>query len=270
MLNRFNQRRRLLYLTFTKVKRGIMISCFFFVFSFSSFCNGFLLDTNTQGLSGNLMNEDRYDALLKLFMDERKARLQLQNYVIKQQQKIDTLDGLPERMEKVENVTDKISNLENSTASIGEKYSKLKRKCESLQYRQNLLESKLKAAENHTVHLEEELSSLRQVKAINQLQNLANLQQQMQTVQNNVNSLIVNSQARGQDMISMYKDLTVTKQKIVMFENDQQQMNINISVIEQTFKDNMTLIESSVNALQNQNLVVNSTLEDIIEHNRHG
>ncbi|VDI22496.1 Hypothetical predicted protein [Mytilus galloprovincialis] len=31
----------------------------------------------------------------------------------------------------------------------------------------------------------------------------------------------------------------------------------------------MTLIESSVNALENHNLVVNSTLEDIIGHNRH-
>lgn len=93
MVNKFNQIRRILYLTFTKVKRGIMISWLFFVFSFSLFCNGFLLDKNTQRLSGNLMNEDRYDALLKLFMDERKARLQLQNYVIKQQQKIDTLDS---------------------------------------------------------------------------------------------------------------------------------------------------------------------------------
>lgn len=71
-------------------------------------------------------------------------------------------------------------------------------------------------------------------------------------------------------MISMYKDLKVNKQQLVMFENDRKQMNGNISVLKQTFHDNMTLIESSVNALENHNLVVNSTLEDIIGHNRHG
>ncbi|CAG2229769.1 unnamed protein product [Mytilus edulis] len=213
------------------------------------------------------MNEDRYDALLKLFMDERKARLQLQNYVIKQQQTIDTLISLPGRMEKVENLTNKIAYVENSTASFSEKCSQLERKYEILQHKLTQLGSKLKTSENHTVQLEEELSSLRQVKAINQLQNLANLQQKVQIVQNNVNSLTVTSQARGQDMISMYKDLTVNKQKIVMLENDHKQINVNMSVIERTLKDNMTFFESSVNALEKNNLVINRTLEEINEHN---
>lgn len=77
---------------------------------------------------------------------------------------------------------------------------------------ENQLKSKLKASENRTLQLEEELSSLKQVKAINQLQNLANLQQHFQTVQNNIYSLTVTSQARGHDMISpaivSYKEQT--------------------------------------------------------------
>lgn len=246
-----------------------MMSWLFFVFCFSPFCRGFLLDSSTPVQPGNLMNEDRYDALLKLFMDERKARMQLQNYVITQQHKIDALISLPDRMGKVENATYKITNFENSAATLSTNFSQLERKYESLQRRQNQLESKLKTSENRTLHLEEELFRLKQVKAINQLQKLANLQQEVQTVQNNINSLTVTSQARGQDMIAMYTDLTANKQKIVILENDQKQMNVNISMLVKSFGDNMTLFESSVSALENHNLVVNSTLMDIIEHDRH-
>lgn len=64
----------------------MMISLLFFLLWLTNCCGAFLLDTNTPGQSGIGLNEDRYDALLNLFMDERKARLQLQHYVIQQQQ----------------------------------------------------------------------------------------------------------------------------------------------------------------------------------------
>lgn len=172
-------------------------------------------------------------------------------------------------MGKVENATNKITNFENSAATFSTNFSQLERKYESLQRRQNQLESILKTSENRTLHLEEELFRLKQAKAINQLQKLANLQQEVQTVQNNINFLTVTSQARGQDMIAMYTDFTANKQKLVILENDQKQMNVNISMLVKSFGDNMTLFESSVSALENHNLVVNSTLTDIIEHDRH-
>lgn len=259
-----------------------MISWLFCVFCVIPFHSGFLLDTNQQGQSGNLMNEDRYDALLKLFMDERKARLQLQNYVIKQQQKIDVLINLPDRMEKIENTTKTITNFdnfENSSTSISSKYNQLERMYETIEQRQNKLEIKLKASENRTLQLEGELSRLKQVTAINQLQNLANVQQEVESVKHNVNSITVTSHARGQDMISMYQDLTGNTHKLASLENEQKQMNDNISTLEKTLNENMTIFESNVyqnmsqtigSALVNQNLMVQSQLQKINERNTHG
>lgn len=110
----------------------------------------FLLDTNTQ----TLMTDNHYDYLLKLFMDERNARLQLQQYVVNQQQQITTLAGLHSRTDNVVNTT--MSQINATVDNV--------RKCEDLEKKMNRLQDELNTSKNRTSELEKEVENLRQSK----------------------------------------------------------------------------------------------------------
>ncbi|CAC5395691.1 unnamed protein product [Mytilus coruscus] len=100
------------------------------------------------------MTDNHYDYLLKLFMDERSARLQLQQYVVNQQQQITTLAGLYSRMD---NVVNKTMSQTNATVDIVRKYEDLEKKI-------NELQDELNTSKNRTSELEKEVDNLRQSK----------------------------------------------------------------------------------------------------------
>ncbi|VDI22498.1 Hypothetical predicted protein [Mytilus galloprovincialis] len=204
--------------------------------------NAFLLDTNTPGQVGNLMTDNHYDYLLKLFMDERSARLQLQQYVVNQQQQITILSGLQARLEKVENAT--ISMGQTSvTSGVDRKYEELEKKYEALQNNQMKLNDELNISKNRTRDLEKEVEILKQTKTINQLQTLSTLQQNVQSIQANLNSLISNSQARGQDIVSIHSEMRENKHKIQSLEHTTVK---NISNLELSMNQKETVLEKKL------------------------
>lgn len=95
------------------------------------------------------------------------------------------------------------------------------------------------------VTLEEGQNQLN-VKSINQLQSVSNLQNLVHTMQNDVNSLSVNSQARGQDMNSMYKDLTLNKQMLTTLEDGLTKLTVNISILRAVLNDNFKVYKRNV------------------------
>lgn len=95
------------------------------------------------------------------------------------------------------------------------------------------------------VTLEEGQNQLN-VKSINQLQSVSNLQNLVHTMQNDVNSLSVNSQARGQDMTSMYKDLTLNKQMLTTLEDGLTKLTVNISILRAVLNDNFKVYKRNI------------------------
>lgn len=189
------------------------------------------------------MTDNHYDYLLKLFMDERSARLQLQQYVVNQQQQITILSGLQARLEKVENATISVGQ---TSVTSGRMYEELEKKYEALQNNQIKLNDELNISNNRTRDLEKEVEILKQAKTINQLQTLSTLQQNVQSIQANINSLISNSQARGQDIVSIHSEMMENKHKIQSLEHT---TGKNISNLELSMNQKETVLENNYTSL---------------------
>ncbi|CAG2212595.1 unnamed protein product [Mytilus edulis] len=147
------------------------------------------------------------------------------NNVAFQQQQIAAMTGLQLRMEKLESTTATIDKKTNSTVDIFEKYLNLEKKYEVVLRKQVQLQDDLNISRNRTTELEKEIESLKHIQTINQLQTLSSLQQEIQTLQQDVNSLTTTSQARGQDLTAIYSDVVQNKHKLITLVNETTTIN---------------------------------------------
>lgn len=158
-------------------------------------------------------------------MDEHNARIQLQQEVVLQQQQIAAMTGLQLRIERLESTTATIDKKTNSTVDIYEKYSNLENKYEIVLKKQLQLQDDLNISRNRTTELEKEVENLKHLQTINHLQRLSTLQQEVQTLHQNVNSLTITSQARGQDLTAIYIDMVQNKKKLTSLVNETTTIN---------------------------------------------
>lgn len=190
-----------------------------------SFSGAFLLDSSTSLPPQNvqLMTDDHYETLFRLFLDERKNRMQLQQYM---EAKFDKLAKQCNSCHSV-SLKPQVTKPTNETEELAAQYQQLTLEFESMKLKFGL---ELASSQNRTSILEEEVRNLKHVKSIDQLQTLNNLNQQVQTMKADVQSLAVNNQARSQDLISLYSDLNANKQRITVLESTAKSMENNHSL----------------------------------------
>ncbi|XP_071172096.1 uncharacterized protein [Mytilus edulis] len=215
----------------------LLLSC---VLSVSS---AFLLDSSTSLPPKNgLMTDDHYETLFRFFLDERKTRMQLQQYVLNLEAKFDTLAQQCNTCQSVSNQPP-MTKPKNETEELEAKYQELTSKFESMKLK---LEQELASTQNKTSMLEHEVINLKQVKSIDQLQTLSNVKQKVQTLTADIQSVIVSNQARSQDLIAMHNDQNTSKQRIIVLESNAKSMENNQSLIMASIK---VLVDNSQQTL---------------------
>ncbi|CAC5402473.1 unnamed protein product [Mytilus coruscus] len=206
---------------------------------------------------GQLMTDDHYDILLSLFLDERKHRMQLQQYVLNLEAKVDNLSQQYNNCLRV-STQQPVIRADNVTQQMETKYDNLVLKFESMELK---LKQELATSKNKTSMLEEEVVDL---KTANQLHTLGNVQQEIQTLKAGVRSLVGSNQARSKDIQSMYSDLNENKQRINVLEsnsksleNNQIMMMDNITTMDNYSRQQVMVFESNINSLEiNQRVIL--------------
>ncbi|CAC5421154.1 unnamed protein product [Mytilus coruscus] len=203
------------------------------------------------------MTDDHYDILLSLFLDERKHRMQLQQYVLNLEAKVDNLAQQYNNCLRV-STQQPVIRADNVTQQMETKYDNLVLKFESMELK---LKQELATSKNKTSMLEEDVVDL---KTSNQLHTLGNVQQEIQTLKSGVRSLVVSNQARNQDIQSMYSDLNENKQRINVLESNTKSWEINqimmmdnITTMDNYSRQHVMVFESTINLLEiNQRVIL--------------
>lgn len=212
---------------------------------------------------GQLMTDDHYDILLSLFLDERKHRMQLQQYVFNLEAKVDNLAQQFNNCPRV-STQQPVIRADNVTQQMETKYDNLVLKFESLELE---LKQELTTSKNKTSVLEEEVANL---KSANHLHTLSKVQQEIQTLKAGVRSLAVSTQARSKDIQSMYSDLNANNQRINILEgnvksleNNQIMMLDNITTMDNYSRQQVMVFESNINLLEIKQRVILANLKAI-------
>ncbi|XP_063416829.1 uncharacterized protein LOC134699072 [Mytilus trossulus] len=180
------------------------------------------------------MTDGHYETLFRFFLDERKTRMQLQQYVLNFDAKFDKLAQQCNSCHSMSTQPPMMKS-RNETEELESKYQQLTLKFESMKLK---LEQELASTQNKTSLLEQEVMNLKQVKSIDQIQTLSNVKQKVQTLTADVQSVMVSNQARIQDLIAMYNDQNATKQRIIVLESIAKSLENNQSLINARMKEN--------------------------------
>ncbi|CAC5395775.1 unnamed protein product [Mytilus coruscus] len=182
----------------------------FYVILYLGFTSSFLLEENTKNPSNDL-TEKHYMHVLEMILEEKKLRQNLEESVTQMHTEFKTqirnlmLDNKTEHV--IENKTDfllqKMNDMEN-------KYSALEQKVVSLQRQLGQVSSELAKCRNDSYVFRNEFSMLKQLKSINQLQDLNKLNtsvdaiiQQLHIYDNSITTLNSKQEARAQDFVAL-------------------------------------------------------------------
>jgi hypothetical protein len=186
----------------------------------------FLIDVSTPipPKAGTLITDGHYNALLDLFMQERKSRQNLEKYVIQLNQK------MTEMAKDVASTKAKVGVLEktNSNANLQEAFRALKNNSEimkqaydGLLLEQINLKREVNVVTQRNNQLQIEVDSLKQLKTIVPLQSLANvnnftvhLEKEIQNTNSMINKVLSDGNARKQDFIALMNVTNVLKTRL--------------------------------------------------------
>ncbi|CAG2187058.1 unnamed protein product [Mytilus edulis] len=212
-----------------------------FVF-FISFVSAFLLDDKTPP-PNNGLSDKHYIAVIELLGEETKARQNLEVAVSQLHRdlvtKTSNIAAFQDQTNLILDLTSKLQNMENKTDVLEQKYQQVKLENAAIQHSHVTLQQelfiiknnysalqqiysgvernyskllsqhdqliqKLSVHENQSAEIVKEITTLKHLKAIDQLQDISVLQAETQTLKNQVHSLTSNQAARGQDFLALY------------------------------------------------------------------
>ncbi|VDI28242.1 Hypothetical predicted protein, partial [Mytilus galloprovincialis] len=220
---------------------AVLCRLLFFTFSIQYVC-AFLLDDKTPS-PNTVMSDRHYLAVIELLGEETKARQNLEIAVTQLHRdlvtKTSNIAAFKDQANLIKDLTSKLQNMENKTNMLEQKYQKVKsennaiqhshvslqqelsiiksnysvlqqmyagvdRNYSKMQSQHDQLIQKLSVHENQSADIVKEITALKQLKAIDQLQDISALQTETQTLKNQVHSLTSNQAARGQDFLALY------------------------------------------------------------------
>lgn len=182
----------------------------FYVLLYFGFCSSFLLDEKTQNPTNDL-TEKHYMHVLEMILEEKKFRQNLEESVTQMHTEFKTqiqnimLDNKTGHV--IENKTDfliqKMKDNEN-------KYSTLEQRFVSLQGQLGQMSTDLAKSRNESDFFRNELAMLKQLKSINELQDLNKLNssvdsimQQLHIYDNSITTMNLKQAARAQDFAAL-------------------------------------------------------------------
>ncbi|CAC5368944.1 ROCK2 [Mytilus coruscus] len=208
------------------MKVNIIFICFLLFVSVVK-VTGFLLEDKTP-LPNNDLTDKHYIAVIDLLLEEKKARQQLEVAVTQLHQELLTktyhlptpngANNLTENckadLQAMKNYSDNIQGeLTAEIKLLKHEHSLLQQNFSKLQLEITDIRIRFKNFENRSIEdsrkVQNDLNSLKQLKTIDQLQDVHTLQTQFETIQRQVQSLTITESARGQDFLALYQTLGI-------------------------------------------------------------
>ncbi|VDH92050.1 Hypothetical predicted protein [Mytilus galloprovincialis] len=245
----------------------------------------FLLNDQTT-LPNNGISDHHYIAVMELLAEEIKARkhlevavTQLYNEVV---MKTSNISGSREQTKMIADLTNKLQDMDNKTNMLEKSVKELKSENTVLQNSLSVIEQKYTVLQQNysMLHLDKEdmvqkqiardnkfslimteIGALKQLKSVNQLQDVHTLKTDTETLKRQVHSLTSNQAARGQDFLALYNQTLAFRSDLAQdISKLSRQHNTSISLIEQNIRyENKTSSE----LISNMNKTVHDFNQDI-------
>lgn len=223
--------------------------------------SAFLLEDKTTAPS-NGMSDNHYIALMELLAEEIKARKHLEVAVTQLHSEVvvktSNISGSREQTQMIAELTKKLQDMDNKTIVLEKSVKELKTEKTVLQNSLSVIEQKYTVLQQNysKLHLDyehmvqkqlahdnqfskimTELSVLKQLKTINQLQDVHTLKTDTETLKRQVHSLTTNQAARGQDFLALYNQTFAFISDLAQdISKLSRQHNASIGLIEQNIR----------------------------------
>ncbi|VDI58908.1 Hypothetical predicted protein [Mytilus galloprovincialis] len=199
---------------------------FFVFFLLFICCDGFLIDTTNPPGTGQYMTDKHYKLLMDFFIEERQARVHLEDFVTQlQKELVKTQTAFVNRIDELnkENNTleQYVKDLKNKTEVLDIRLLDVESENIQLKKELNDLRQSNGALDNKMHYFDTEIQSLKQLKSVANLQAVFRISNQTDHLEHelqNTNSQIVALQssdnARKQDFLALYNKTMVTEQSM--------------------------------------------------------
>lgn len=200
---------------------NLILICFLFVISVEQ-VTSFLLEDKTP-MPNTDLTDKHYIAVVDLLVEEKRARQQLEIAVTQLHQELlaktshlpipgvytNVTEKCKEDLQAMKNNSEYIQReLTAEIKLLKHEHSLLQHNFSILQLENSDIKRTLKNSENRSIEesqkVQNDINSLKQLKAINQLQDVHTLQTQFITIQRQVQQLSSVQSARGQDFLALY------------------------------------------------------------------
>ncbi|CAG2233553.1 unnamed protein product [Mytilus edulis] len=184
--------------------------------TFTTFACGFLLDN--QNAEGQTVGSQQYLTVSEFYHAKTELQDRLVNLRHDTDNKLVLLSSQLQNMiisfkkEIVDN-NSRSDDLENKYLDLLQNHAVLQDELDALKRKYTELTMKFAVSENITQALQEEISDMKNLKSIHQLQDLTTLQSRVNTISGQTHSLAVNEQARNEDFRALY-NLTVNQNQL--------------------------------------------------------
>ncbi|XP_071171944.1 myosin-J heavy chain-like [Mytilus edulis] len=201
----------------------LLINCFLFLK-----VNGFLFDDRTKppALSGQTVTDTHFNMLMDLLTEERHARLK-QNTKISQLENelIATQQGVTTNFIAAHSGNDTVKTIlvvmEGNMRKMVSNYSNLQNEYNLVKAELNELKFNVTRTNQYASLLEQELSNVKQLKSVANLQTVVNLtddakrlEHELQITNNKMSSIANDVSARKQDFIALYNKAEFTEHSL--------------------------------------------------------
>ncbi|CAC5364440.1 unnamed protein product [Mytilus coruscus] len=227
---------------------------------------GFLLDGSTPlPKAGTVLTDSLFSMLLNLLVDERNAREQLEQIVKQNQQETANIN---ERFcycnSNKQDVN--VNNINNKTAQLEYRVDVLQQTVHSMQVINAQIELKQVLTENNSRNLEKDITGLKQLQSVSDLQTIlmlqnktTNMEIKQQQTENTLQSVLSSANARSQDFIALLNKLKISDNRTIQLQgemtNTNNRLNLTVSKLNRRLENQMqksySTLNSSINNVQN-------------------
>lgn len=225
---------------------------------------GFLLDGSTPlPKAGTVMTDSHFSMLLNLLVDERNSREQLEQIVKQNQQEIANIN---EKFSHCNcNKQDvNVNVINNKTAQLEYKVDVLQQTVHSVQVINAQIQLKQILTENSSRRLEKDITGLKQLQSVSDLQTILvlqnktnNIEMKQQQTENTLQSVLSSANARSQDFLALLNKLKISDNRTIQLQGEINSTNSRLNLTVSNLKRRME------NRLQSMQGTLNSSLDNV-------
>ncbi|VDI01448.1 Hypothetical predicted protein [Mytilus galloprovincialis] len=231
-------------------------------------CDGFLLDDRNKPstTSVSFLTDQHYNALFNLIVTERQSRSKLEQQLVRlEQELLATQQGVTDIYHTSANNNATLALEAKNWNTIRTENNDLKNRYNLLEYKFNSLSRNHSNLENYTKALEQEVTSLQQLKGVTDLQTVLSvrnetniLRKELKITNSSLNSVKNEAEARKQDFVALLNKADSIEHKLVFsvetLDNKQNQTKLEMKLMQDEMQrlgtfQNQTLIRLQENLI---------------------